>query len=322
MPLSSTANLRREALGALKAALPRPLRGGLRALTQRRRRRFIRLEQLDAALAEVEAAFARSEDEARALLGRLELVPDVTLPDDPESPEYREAQLALYRRISGRAAYTLDNERSEVDVQAALVRPFPYVTGSAEVVGDQLIAQGFLLKALAGLPVPSRVVEFGPGWGHTTHHFLQLGHRVTAVEVDPGFAELLEARNRPFADRLRVVRSGMLEFRDDAPYDAAVFFESFHHCAEPVRMLEQLGRLVRPGGLLVLAGEPIFDMPYPWGVRTDGLSLWSMRRYGWLELGFETAWLLGTLRRLGWRVQRLRSHAISTMTDVLVARRS
>jgi hypothetical protein len=56
-------------------------------------------------------------------------------------------------------------------------------------------------------------------------------------------------------------------------------------------MLERLRRLVRPGGLLVLAGEPVGDFEMPWGVRLDGQSLYAMRKHGWLELGFETSYL-------------------------------
>jgi hypothetical protein len=37
------------------------------------------------------------------------------------------------------------------------------------------------------------------------------------------------------------------------------------------------------------AAEPITDdFGEPWGLRLDGMSAWSIRKHGWLELGFQT----------------------------------
>ena len=81
--------------------------------------------------------------------------------------------------------------------------------------------------------------------------------------------------------------------RADAPFDAAIFYESFHHCADHLAMLERLHGIVGPAGRVLFAAEPVAPMAYPWGPRLDGYSLWSTRTYGWLELGFDH----GLLRR-------------------------
>ena len=47
--------------------------------------------------------------------------------------------------------------------------------------------------------------------------------------------------------RVTVAQGDMLEFAAEEPYDAAVFFESFHHCADHVAMLRRLHDIVRPG---------------------------------------------------------------------------
>ena len=96
----------------------------------------------------VSTLFAKSEDEARDYLAHLELqVPD-DQPDDPFSAAYREWTWRLYRGISGRADYSPANEDSPFDLERAIVRPFPFETGSARVVGDDLAARGHMLRCL------------------------------------------------------------------------------------------------------------------------------------------------------------------------------
>ena len=113
----------------------------------------------------------------------------------------------------------------------------------------------------------------------------------------------------------------MLDFHPAAPYDRVVFFESFHHCSDPLRLVERLGTMVAPGGAIVFAGEPIVeDFPVPWGVRLDGLSVWSTRRFGWLELGFELGWFRALLEGAGWDVTYEKSADVAWQR-VLVARR-
>lgn len=313
-------------------ALPPATRRRVRALAGRPGPRRITLDALDAELATAAELFGQSEDAARAHLDRVELVPPTARPQDPFSVEYGEWTWELYRAISGRPGYTLDNEASPFDLPAALVRPFPYSTGSPGVVGEDLEARGRILRALgagrtaagpgtgAALVPPARIVELGPGWGNLTVDLLATGFDVTAVEVDPGFRSLLAAR-APAGGHLSVAATDMLSFRPDPPADAAVFFESFHHCADHRRMLARLHDIVVPGGVVVFAGEPVQPMPYPWGPRLDGLSLWSTRTYGWLELGFDPRYFAAALARAGWRAEHQRARH-SPKADLYVARRA
>ncbi len=320
MRLDLLSNLRREARHTVLGALPRRARLALRGARQRGRVRHIHdLAELDRALRAAYEAFQISEDAGRTALQGFDFVGVPDLPSDPRSEEYRRAQLALYERIAGRP-YTPQAERSIFDATAAARSPFPYNTGSAEVVGDQLIALGFLLKAM-GLAGPSSVLEFGPGWGNTTDALLRMGHQVTAVEIDPAFIDLIRTRCADVAERLTLVTADMLDFRTTIRFDLVLFFESFHHCFDHRAMLARLADLVRPGGTVVFSGEPVLDLAYPWGLRLDGQSLWSVRQLGWLELGFDTAYFFSALRDFGWRARRLESRAISPLADVIVATR-
>jgi hypothetical protein len=84
-------------------------------------------------------------------------------------------------------------------------------------------------------------------------------------------------------------------------------------------MLQKLHSIVRPGGAVYFASEPVQPMPYPWGPRLDGLSLWSTRTYGWLELGFAMDYFDLALARTGWHAERHQMARRPHESDVLVA---
>lgn len=69
---------------------------------------------------------------------------------------------------------------------------------------------------------------------------------------------------------------------------------NFHHCGEHLRLL--------------------------WGVRTNGSSLWGIRRFKWMELGFKESYFYRTLLKLGWKVTKHVCEA-TTIGTVLVASR-
>jgi len=297
--------------------LPDPVEARVRSALGRRPPRTVALEALDAELAEAARLFGSSEDEARRFLRGFSLASPRDRPSDPFSPAYRDWVFTLYRALSGRADYSTDNEHSPFDVQEALVRPYPHSTRSPTVLGEELMARGFIVKSLELSP-PARVVEFGSGWGNLTLDLARLGFDVTAVEIEPRFCELIEAKGRGIGG-LRVVQSAMLDFRADAPFDAAIFYEAFHHCADHLAMLERLHHLVRPGGRVLFAGEPVGPLAYPWGPRLDGYSLWSTRTYGWLELGFDDDYFSAALARTGWNAVRHRDPKVAPLADVIVA---
>ena len=256
--------------------------------------------ELDAKIEECNRAEAQSDDAMRAVFSSFRMDPPDGLPPDPFSESYRQAQLALYREIAGRA-YDTANEVTAFDIDAALRRPFPFSTGSAVTTGEQLMAVGWLIRAMA-LPPGSRIVEFGPGWGNTTLALARLGHHVTVVDIEPHFCELLRRRAAQDGVEIEVVNDDFLwAERCGRRFDAALFYECFHHCADHLRLLRALREAVVPEGRVFFAGEPITrDFPMPWGLRLDGNSLWAIRKNGWLELGFRDDYFARALGECGW----------------------
>ncbi|MHC5721119.1 MAG: hypothetical protein ACYTX0_56150, partial [Nostoc sp.] len=103
---------------------------------------------LDKEIAYVDERGKISDDELRQALSEFCYIVDNPLPKDPYSQEYHNAQMQLYLDISGRNEYSIANEHSPFDFEVLRDMPFPYCTKSPNTVGEQLIAQGFLIKTM------------------------------------------------------------------------------------------------------------------------------------------------------------------------------
>jgi SAM-dependent methyltransferase len=297
----------------------------VRTLAGRPGPREIGFDTLDAELAGATELMGASPERAQALLGGFVVALPSPPPADSFSDAYREWTWDLYRRISGRDRYDTSHESSPFDLERARTRPFPYESGSLKMVGRDLLARGHVLDTLSkALPAARgsarpRVVEFGAGWGNLTADLVATGLDVTAVELDPKFCALVGQRCANGPGELIVEEGDMLGFETATPFDAAVFYESFHHCSDHLALLDRLHRVVRPEGVVLFAAEPVQRLDYPWGPRLDGLSVWSSRTYGWLELGFDMQYFDAALARTGWKGRRVGLRGRPAETDVIVA---
>lgn len=263
------------------------------------------LDALQAKIAECNDALTHQSDDAmRALFSTFVFDFSAEAPADPFDPAYRAFQLRLHQALTGRP-YELLNERTLFLVDNYEERPFPYYLQSPVTAGNHLLAIGFLLRAMSLRP-GARILEFGPGWGSTTIALAQLGMKVTAVDIEPNFCEVIRRRAARHLVDIEVIEADFFWAEGVAePYDAVVFFESFHHCDDHLRLLRALRRAVKPDGRLYLGSEPILiDYAVPWGIRTDGEALWAMRNFGWLELGFRESYLHAAFARTGWRARK------------------
>jgi 2-polyprenyl-3-methyl-5-hydroxy-6-metoxy-1,4-benzoquinol methylase len=260
------------------------------------------LQQVDEAIARCDEAERVSDAAMRAEFETFEYRPDLSdIPPDPYSDAYRDYQWRLYHAISARDSYVSTvNEIMSLDVERYKRFPFPYYTGSAFLTGEQLMMIGFALSHM-NLKPNARVIEFGPGCGNFTIELAKLGHDVTAVDIVQGHIDIVEARAKQLERTVHTAVGDMLTYQPDGRYDAVIFYECFHHCSDHLRMLDRLHEFIHDDGMVVFAGEPITDwMPYPWGVRTDGISMWTIRKHGWLELGFQPGYFRDALARHGW----------------------
>jgi 2-polyprenyl-3-methyl-5-hydroxy-6-metoxy-1,4-benzoquinol methylase len=285
------------------------------------------LDELDQELAYVDSQFKISDDCGRIALSNFcYKIKTESIPNNPYSTEYYDFQMKLYSILSGRSVYTIANEESVFNQEEIQTCPFPYYTCSASTVGDQLLAIGYIIKK-TNLPANLKVIEFGPGWGNLTLALAQMGHNVTCVEVEKRFIELIKYRTREINNQVNFFHQDMLKFSEtpDKKYDAVFFYESFHHCRDPIKLIKNLSNVINTNGIICFASEPIISspseiIPYPWGIRLDGMSVWSIRRFGWMELGFDIDFFLKMLYQQGFEAEKLSSDVCS-LTNLIIARR-
>ena len=240
-----------------------------------------------------------------------ELAPQL-LTLDPFSADYRSAVLRIYRDLRGgdRAYLPEQDEKSGMALPQDLVRGVsPWFFRDTALVSEFLLSWGQIMRALA-LPPGSdaKILEYGTGSGQLLLFLARLGLQTSAVDIDAASLELVRAQAEAMQLDVRTEQGVFGEGFEGESFDRIIFFEAFHHAIDFTALLRRLRQRLRPGGLLVLCGEPVVGacmpaVPYPWGPRLDGLSVFCIRRYGWMELGFTEPFLIEALHRHGWLVE-------------------
>jgi SAM-dependent methyltransferase len=122
------------------------------------------------------------------------------------------------------------------------------------------------LERFAGaLPAGAWVLDAGAGEGQHKHHFAR--QRYAGVDLGVGDGAWDYSRLDARADLVA------LPFADGA-FDAAIHIVTLEHLREPGCALRELGRAVKPGGLLLLAA------PHEWEVHQAPHDYFRYTRYG------------------------------------------
>jgi ubiquinone/menaquinone biosynthesis C-methylase UbiE len=117
------------------------------------------------------------------------------------------------------------------------------------------------LEKLLGTPLPhfDRALEIGAGTGYFSLHMLKAGivGAATATDISPGMIEALRGN----AERLglqvetAVADAERLPF-DDESFDLVLGHAVLHHIPDLERAFREFHRVLRPGGVILFAGEP------------------------------------------------------------------
>ncbi len=112
------------------------------------------------------------------------------------------------------------------------------------------------------------VLDVGCNTGYGTLRFLPVARRVVGVDVSPRAIEA--ARRRTSDGRPEfVVTSGLELPFADATFDLVTSFQVLEHVSEPLAYLHELARVVRPGGMVILATPNAATRLYP------GMTPWN-----------------------------------------------
>jgi SAM-dependent methyltransferase len=167
-------------------------------------------------------------------------------------------------------------------VTAAYVDGAPHVKHpSLRTLYGELVVRVFD-RARETSPEP-RVLDLGAGEGSVTLPFLELGGRVTAVDISPSQLEALKRRCARFGARLE---TRCLDIHDalsspDGAYDVVVVNSFLHHVPDYLSMIGRAAALLAPRGQFFSFQDPM---------RYDGLGSFTRS--------------FGRLAYLSWRVRR------------------
>jgi len=279
----------------------------LSALGQGEPRRFS-LDQIETVTAALNVEVFRNV----AQVGAFDLPQGFDLWMDPRSDGYRRQLLALWSIITQRSDYdpSADEDTPEIVDADAIHRPAFYATGSTFVAGDHLMALGHLLRQ-SGLKAGDRALEYGAGFGQIALAFARTGVQVDTVDINPAFSAAVNQLGERYQAPLKahVGEFGDNPAGEDGAYDLIYFYESFHHCFDFLEVIPKLHRILKAGGKVMMAGEPIAQepvpwLPYPWGIRLDGENVSVMRQRGWMELGFREDFLVSIFQREGFTFRK------------------
>jgi SAM-dependent methyltransferase len=117
----------------------------------------------------------------------------------------------------------------------------------------------------AGLPDGSRVLDAGAGEGQYAHYFAR--HRYAGVDLAVGDAGWDYSRLQAVADLTA------LPFAS-ASFDASINIVTLEHVREPSRALEEIARVLKRGGSLLLA------VPHEWEVHQAPHDYFRFTRHG------------------------------------------
>ena len=125
--------------------------------------------------------------------------------------------------------------------------------GRAQVLGK-------VEKALGGRDARfTRALEVGAGTGYFSLHLLMAGivGRATCTDISPGMIDVLRANAARLSLEVdaRVADAEALPF-EDASFDLVLGHAVLHHLPDLDRAFAEFHRVLRPGGVVVFAGEP------------------------------------------------------------------
>ncbi|MEE8278696.1 MAG: metalloregulator ArsR/SmtB family transcription factor [Thermoanaerobaculia bacterium] len=130
---------------------------------------------------------------------------------------------------------------------------FSSAAGQWAQLRQEMFGSRFDLEALVGLLDEQWVVgDLGCGTGQTAASLAPFVDRIVAVDDSDAMLEAAERRLEPFENV--VVRRGRIEALpiENGALDAATLVLVLHHLPEPLQALEEVERVLKPGGRLLV----------------------------------------------------------------------
>jgi SAM-dependent methyltransferase len=143
-----------------------------------------------------------------------------------------------------------------------------------------------------GVPKGARVLDLGVGTGWTSLFLAESGYDVVGYDLVPANVEVARKRAEVWGSSARFEVGDMEDLPPGRSADAALIFDSLHHCNRQREVLECTARRLAPGGWLLL-GEPTWLHRFSPGAHA------ARRDLGWTERGPTLRSLRRDLRAAG-----------------------
>ena len=239
---------------------------------------------------------------------------------DPYSNEYVNEQLALYKEIAGTTIDQYTTELTNFSLEQSTNSANPYGVTDITYVSDHVRSISNALH-YAKAPDNASVLDMGCGWGLSSEILSYCGARVTAVDINPRFIELVNNRNKRFNFNISTAHSSFDDFTTTDMFDIVFFYECLHHSVDTWNVINKYKQFLKPNGSFVITGEPITNAYWKhWGLRLDPLSVYCIRKHGWFESGWSHDFLIDMLHRAKLAVEHIPNKGGSN-SDVYIAKR-
>lgn len=146
-----------------------------------------------------------------------------------------------------------------------------------------------------------KVLFMAVGTGIDIKHF-PAGVNITAIDISAEMLRRALRRQKAYQGTLRLVRADALKLPfADAVFDTAVTSCTMCSVPDPVRALCEIGRVLRPGGRLLMF-EHVRSRNVLLGLALDMMTLWT--RFCGTEMNRDT---LANIRLAGFEIRRVES---------------
>src|ERR1041384_1874993 len=105
------------------------------------------------------------------------------------------------------------------------------------------------------IPANGKVLEIAPGPGYFCIELARLGnYQITGLDISKSFVEIAQknAKEAGFHINFRLGTAPHMPFQDN-PFDFTFCQAAFKNFSEPVKAIAEMYRVLRPGGMSVIA---------------------------------------------------------------------